>query len=30
MKGKTFDKGEKLSIGNFDFKTLKEFKNGNK
>lgn len=28
-KGKTFDKGEKLSIGNFDFKTLKEFKNGN-
>lgn len=29
-KGKSFDKGEKLSIGNFDFKTLKEFKNGNK
>ncbi|MDE6110962.1 MAG: hypothetical protein K2F65_03485 [Eubacterium sp.] len=28
-KGKSFDKGEKLSIGNFDFKTLKEFKNGN-
>ena len=25
-KGKTFDKGEKLSIGNFDLKTLKEFK----
>lgn len=28
-KGKNFDKGENLSIGNFDLKTLKEFKNGN-
>lgn len=28
IKGETFDKGEKLSIGNFDLKTLKEFKNG--
>jgi uncharacterized protein with PIN domain len=25
-KGDTFKKGEKLSIGNFDLKTLKEFK----
>lgn len=29
IKGKTFSNGEKLSIGNFDLKTLKEFKNGN-
>lgn len=28
IKGKTFETGEKLSIGNFDFKTLKEFHNG--
>ncbi len=28
-KGKTFAKGEKLAIGNFDFKTLKKF-NDNK
>lgn len=28
IKGQTFDKGEKLSIGNFDLKSLKEFKNG--
>lgn len=26
QKGKNFAKGEKLSIGNFDLKTLKEFK----
>ena len=29
VKGKNFDKGEKLSIGNFDLKTLKEFKHEN-
>lgn len=28
-KGKNFAEGEKLAIGNFDFKTLKEFKYGN-
>ncbi len=29
-KGDDFKKGEKLSIGNFDLKTLKEFKHDNK
>ena len=27
VKGQTFSGGEKLAIGNFDLKTLKEFKN---